>query len=550
MIRMPLAETYDVVVLGSGIAGLAAALAARESGLEPVLIEKAQQLGGTTSDSYGLIWIGNNHLMRAEGETDRREDIVDYMTFLGGGELDETRMLALVDHSPEVLVFFERCGIPFRLTHGIVDHYFGVARGARGAGRTVEAGLISGLTLGPWRDKVRTPKDAPYFVTAEEQTAWGGINRFSTWDKDEVANRRAKDIRGKGVSLVSHFVKALADRHVPMVLGGNVHGLLVRDGGVRGVTLADGREIAARSGVVIATGGYEWSADLMRDFDPIPGLEPLSPETMTGDGLIMGAEIGAAIRRIQNNLNLMLGFWLQPDAPQAEPIKCMAGISEMCSPHTIVVNRKGERFADESYFQSVTPALRRFDTLSHSYPNLPCYLIFDSDYAANYAFAHLPIGAAIPQSVKRAGDIGALAHQLGIDAAGLARTIERFNGFAARGTDEDFHRGELQWRLAGGAKRRTSLGAIEKPPFYGLELHPSLGTSSAGLLTNEHAQVIHQRRYPIPGLYATGVAAARTELGAGYQAGLNLASAMTFSYLAIRHMLQARKPKDVKIKDA
>ena len=87
---MPLAETYDVVVLGSGIAGLAAALAARESGLEPVLIEKAQQLGGTTSESYGLIWIGNNHLMRAEGETDRREDIVDYMTFLGGGELDES----------------------------------------------------------------------------------------------------------------------------------------------------------------------------------------------------------------------------------------------------------------------------------------------------------------------------------------------------------------------------------------------------------------------------------------------------------------------------
>ena len=133
------------------------------------------------------------------------------------------------------------------------------------------------MTLGAWRDKVRTPKDAPYFVTAEEQTAWGGINRFSTWDKDEVANRRAKDIRGKGVGLVSHFVKALSDRGVPLVLGGKVQGLLVRDGSVRGVTMTDGKEIAARSGVVIATGGYEWNADLMRDFDPIPGFEPLSP---------------------------------------------------------------------------------------------------------------------------------------------------------------------------------------------------------------------------------------------------------------------------------
>jgi 3-oxosteroid 1-dehydrogenase len=275
---------------------------------------------------------------------------------------------------------------------------------------------------------------------------------------------------------------------------------------------------------------------LMRDFDPLPGLMPLSPESLTGDGFVMGAEIGAAIRRIQNNLNVMLGFWLVPDAANAEPIKCMAGISEMCSPHTIVVNREGERFADESYFQSVTPELRRFDTLSHSYSNLPCYLIFDAQYAGHYAFAHLPIGAAIPQSVARAAEIAALARQLGIDADGLVRTVERFNGFVARGADADFHRGELQWRLAAGSKRQNRLGAIAQPPFYGLELHPSLGTSSAGLLTNAHAQVIHQRRHPIPGLYATGVVAARTELGAGYQAGLNLASAMTFSYLAVQHM--------------
>jgi 3-oxosteroid 1-dehydrogenase len=538
---MSLADTYDVVVIGSGIAGLAAALSAREKGLVPALIEKADKLGGTTTDSYGLIWVGNNHLMRAAGETDSRKDIIEYMKFLGGGELDESRMTTLVDRSPEAILFFERCGIPFRLIRSIVDHYFGVAGGARATGRTIEAGLISGFELGTWRDKVRTPKDAPYFVTAEEQTAWGGINRFSTWDPQTVAERRASDMRGKGVGLVSHFVKALVDRDVTIAFNTAVHGLAMRNGRVCGVTLSDGREIAARAGVVIATGGYEWNADLMRDFDPLPGLEPLSPESLTGDGFVMAAEIGAAIRRTQNNLNLMLGFWLQPDDANAAPIKCMAGISEMCSPHTIVVNRKGERFADESYFQSVTPALRRFDTLTHSYPNMPCYLIFDEQYARNYAFAHLPTGAPIPQSVTRAANIVSLARQLSVDADGLAGTVERFNGFVAGGTDEDFHRGELKWGLAAGAKRGNKLGTIAQPPFYGLELHPSLGTSSAGLLTNEHAQVIHQRRHPIPSLYATGVVAARTELGAGYQAGLNLASAMTFSYLAIHHMLSSSR---------
>jgi 3-oxosteroid 1-dehydrogenase len=535
---MPASQSHDVVVLGSGIAGLAAALAAHEAGLRPVLLEKADVLGGTTSDSYGLVWIGDNHLLRAAGESDRREDIVAYMRFLGGGELDDDRMAALVDHSPAVLRFFAACGIPFRLVRGLVDHYYGVAEGAREGGRTVEAELVSGLDLGPWRDKVRVPPDAPCFVTAEEQTAWGGINNHSRWDQTLVAERRAKDIRGKGVGLVTHFVKALLARGVPLLTDQTVRRLLVEHGRVCGVETADG-EMRAAKGAIIATGGYEWNADLMRDFDPLPGLQPLSPASLTGDGLILAGEIGAAIRRIQNNLNLMLGFTLVPDEPGRAPIACMAGISEMCSPHTIVVNRAGGRFADESYFQSVVPALRRFDTLTHAYVNLPCWLIFDAQYAANYALAHLPAGSKIPRSVARADDLPTLAATLGIDSEGLGRTVTRFNEFARNGIDEDFHRGERKWRLATsppGRRANGRLGSIAQPPFYGLELHPSLGTSSAGLLTNRHAQVLHQRRYPIPGLYASGVAAARTELGAGYQAGLNLASAMTFSWLAVQHM--------------
>jgi 3-oxosteroid 1-dehydrogenase len=371
------AGPYDVIVLGSGIAGLAAGLAAHENGLRPVLIEKADQLGGTTADSYGLIWAGGNHLMRQAGESDTRDEIIRYMTFLGGGELCEARMLALVDRSPEAIEFFESCGIPFRLTGGIVDHYLGVATGARGSGRTLEAELISGFELGAWRDNVRTPKHAPYFVTAEEQYAWGGINRYCTWDQDLVRNRRERDMRGKGVGLVTHFVKELLARDVPIYLGAKVDGLVLERGQVTGVRMADDALLSARKGVVLATGGYEWNKDLMRDFDLIPGLRPLSPPSSTGDGLIMGAEIGAAIRRVQNNLSVMLGYYLVPDEPGREPIQCTAGISEMCSPHTVVVNKAGKRFADESYFQSVVPELRKFDTLKHDYANLPCFLIFD-----------------------------------------------------------------------------------------------------------------------------------------------------------------------------
>jgi 3-oxosteroid 1-dehydrogenase len=150
----------------------------------------------------------------------------------------------------------------------------------------------------------------------------------------------------------------------------------------------------------------------------------------------------------------------------------------------------------------------------------------------------------VPRSVARADTIPELAARLGIDAEGLESTVARFNRFVTDGVDQDFGRGAKRWRLADrSAEQRKnpslknpSLGALTRPPFYGLELRPSLGTSSAGLLADANGQVLHQRRHPIPGLYASGVVAVRNELGAGYQAGLNLASAMTFSYLAARHM--------------
>src|SRR5258707_1666072 len=117
---MPQVETFDVIVLGSGIAGLAAALAAHQHGLRPLLIEKADLIGGTTSDSYGLIWVGGNHLMRRAGEIDPREDIIRYMTFLGGGALSQDCVLGLVDLSPDVVAYYATFAIPVRIMGAVV----------------------------------------------------------------------------------------------------------------------------------------------------------------------------------------------------------------------------------------------------------------------------------------------------------------------------------------------------------------------------------------------------------------------------------------------
>jgi hypothetical protein len=208
----------------------------------------------------------------------------------------------------------------------------------------------------------------------------------------------------------------------------------------------------------------------------------------------------------------------------------------------MVVNKYGHRFADETFFQGIVPALRHFDPVKHEYPNLPSFLIFDSQYLKNYSFANQPVGSEVPSTVPRANTLPELADKLGIDPKALAETSARFNSFAQSGVDPDFRRGENQWKLASAKAPRggnASLGAIEEPPFYGVELHPT-GSASVGLLANRNGQVIHQRRHTIPGLYASGNVAATTEHGVGYQAGLSLASSMTFSYLAVRHMVASR----------
>jgi hypothetical protein len=135
-------------------------------GAAPARAGKPATLGGGTVGSYGLIWVGHNHL--AEGEPDTREEVVAYLRWLGGGSLDEARVTAFVDRAPEALRFSERCGVRFRI-RGLTDHYYGTAPGARATGRSIEAELISGYDLGDWRECVAAPEDAPCYPM--QQTA-------------------------------------------------------------------------------------------------------------------------------------------------------------------------------------------------------------------------------------------------------------------------------------------------------------------------------------------------------------------------------------------
>jgi 3-oxosteroid 1-dehydrogenase len=537
-------ESYDLVVVGTGIAGVATALAATAAGLRPLLIEKGDKLGGGTAFSMGGIWIGCNHLMLAAGYKDTREDVLAYMRFIAGEEADEARLVAYVDRGPEALKFFEDCGVRFRISRGLTDHYFGVAPGSVSEGRCLNTDFIAATELGEWQDSILAPRDTPIEVNSEELFAWGGIANINNWPQDVLAERRTRKVRTRGVGVITHFVKQLLARGVPIKGNTCALGLTCENGRVTGVVTDKGRFGATR-GVMLACGAYESNPAMAQSYEGLPGFLSMFPPTVDGDGMVMGAELGAQIRTIRNNLAVFLGFNIPGRHAGEEPLFRIVGISEMFCPHTIVVNGAGARFADETYFQNMVPALRQYDVKKHRHANLPCYLIFDQQYVDGFSFIDAPRGSEVPPWVARANSIEALAGKLAIDAAGLAATVARFNGFARRGVDEDFRRGEAAWCLAKkdvwkptrADERYVSptLGTLRIPPFYGVELHPSV-FASAGLVANASAQVINQRGAPIPGLYAAGNNAAHTEYGVGYQAGFSLGSGMTFGYLAARHM--------------
>jgi 3-oxosteroid 1-dehydrogenase len=535
-------DEVDVVVVGSGISGLAAALSAARLGLETLLVEKADRLGGGTTYSYGLLWAGGTRAAVEAGVRDDPEDVLRYLRFVASGAQDEDRLRAYVEHSAAALDAYAAAGIEFRLVRGLTDHYYGTAPGATAFGRTLEVPLIAGDRLGAWQHRIELPPPgSEYRLTAEELVSWGGMNSASSWDQDLMRKRADADLRGLGVGLVSTFVAALLECGAGIRTGVGADRLVVRDGRVGGVELVDGTRLGARRGVVLAAGGYESNPRLTDNYEALPGYLSMYTSALAGDALVMATEQGAAVRYIHNTLQVMLGLRVPVPDPPGWVFR-LAGIIELCSPHTLVVNHAGQRFANEAHFQYMAPKLREFDVGSRQYVNLPCHLVFDSRYAERFSFAGRPAGSPLPDWVARADSIAGLAHQLGVDAAGLVRTVSRFNGFAESGVDSDFGRGAQKWSLAAPDRRSSGpnpmLGPVGEPPFYGVQLHPS-SSSSAGLDTDEHARVRHVRGHPMPGLYATGGTAAHTEYGTGYQHGLSLMSGLVFGHLAAQHLLTA-----------
>jgi len=333
------------------------------------------------------------------------------------------------------------------------------------------------------------------------------------------------------------------DRAIPAYVDAPVRALVTEAGGVVGVVAArEGREfrVRARRGVVLGVGGYEHNRELARQFEAMPDWNSACPPYLHGDHLVMAGELGAALAAVPpTDLAMFYGYHIPGEESDGQPLYRSSW--ECGCPHALWVNRAGQRFCDESFYKDYQPRLRLWDGQRQTMPNLPPFLIFDQSYRDRYPLGSFMPGQPLPPELAVQADTPrALAQQLGIDADGLERTLARFNEFARKGEDPDFRKGSRPWsvRLTGDQSyKNPCLGPVEKPPFYGVRLVPvSVGINSHGLRTNESAQVMHVRGRPIGGLYAVGNSAALLDMGGGYQSGTSNMRAITWGYVAGRHL--------------
>ena len=538
--------TVDVVAVGSGLGGLAAAIVAHDGGKKAVVLEKAPKLGGVCAYSGGEVFVPNNHLQEGAGIRDSREEGLRYLQFLAGGYADPELQAALLDTGRVAAQYFqEKAGVKWKIIKGFPDYHYPKAPGTAAAGRYLEVELFKGEALGEWQKKTYLSPHMPNGIDHDELFAWGGFVNVLKWDFGLMGKRYKQDFRGFGPGMMAYFVKAaMIDRGIPAYVDTPVRELVVENGVVVGVRAEkNGKDffVRAKKGVVIATGGYDWNPEVARYFEQLPEWNSMVQPSVSGDNLVLGGDVGAAMAAVPaNNLGLFFGYQIPGEEQDGKPL--WRGSWEGGFPHAIWVNKAGKRFGDESFYRDYLPKTRAWDGVTQTQPNFPPFLIFDSNYKSKYPLGTFMPGQDIPEElVAKADTLEALAAKLGIDGSALEETVRRFNGFCEAGVDTDFDRGTYPWAamMTGDRERKNpNLGPLDKAPYYGLKLGvASVGINAAGLKTNVHAQVMHVRNRPIEGLYAAGNAAAPLDIGAGYQSGLSNLRGMVGGYAAAKHIL-------------
>lgn len=540
-------DSYDLVVLGSGAAGMTAALTAAEHGASVLVVEKGEKLGGTSAWSGGQIWIPCNPHQKAFGKEDSREKALTYLASMSNGMIDPDMAEAYVDGGVEMVAFLEaRTPVQFMVVPHFPDYHPEQPGAADRGGRTLECAVYPYGELGEWRDRVEvSPYYWPHvhFTVGETSLAQAVPDPLPP----EEAKRRAdNDERGLGHALVGRLLRGCLDRGIEFVLGTGGKDLRMQNGAISGVELDDGTVIATPN-VVLATGGFEHNEAFKTAFLRGPLTSPVSIRTNTGDGLRMAMKAGAMLSAMRE------AWWMPVVEAPINPMGRTLFTGERTLPGSIMVNRTGKRFTNEAAnYNAFGAAFHVQDLNSCSWANLPAWCLFNQAFFDKWGFVEAQIiGLAdasaqkkVPADwVARGDTLDELAAKLGIPQGALDATVARWNAMVDNGRDEDFGRGDSYYDLYWGdpdhkGRKEATLGKLEGGPWYAAEVKSGALGTKGGPKTDTLGRVIDLDGKPIGGLYAAGNAMG-SMMGMTYGGGGGtLGPGMVFGYLAGRHAAQ------------
>lgn len=531
----------DVVVLGSGGAGLTAALTAAVAGASVEVYEKASTVGGTTAVSGGIVWIPA-HNRSPDGEL-TPADALRYLRAQSLGSMDDELVETFVRTGPAMLDFIEaHSGLQFEIATGFPDYRPELPGGQPAGGRSLSAAPFDLAQLGEWATRITSfPAD------------WSnvGFDAETRARLHAAIDERTSHLCVAGTALIAGLLKGLLDAGVTPHTNARAESLIADDGEVTGVRVAlpDGTiSVRARHGVILGTGGFEWDPALTQAFLRGPMHGAVSPPNNTGDGLRMAMEQGADLA------NMGEAWWvpivqIPGDTIEGKPRSRSVRL-ERTRPRSIIVNSAGRRFVNEACdYNSMAGAFHYLDPRG-GYVNDRGWMVFDSIHLQRYGFLGIEPGQPVPDWFCESADLAELAAKTGIDADGLAHTVESWNRHVAAGADPDFGRGSSAYDGYWGDDSATTpagktLGPIDTAPFYAVPVSIGAMGTKGGPRTDHDARVLHVGGEPIPGLFAAGNAMGGVTGRAYGGAGGTLGPAMVFGYRA-GHAAATGKSVDLK----
>jgi 3-oxosteroid 1-dehydrogenase len=556
-------HVVDVLIIGSGGGGMAAALTAHASGLDALVVEKSSYFGGSTALSGGGIWVPGAPAQRREGYSPDPESVVEYLVKITDGLVSEARIRQYVESAPKMLEFFEQLSgwFEFVWKPGYADYYPELPGGSE-LGSTINVPPIDLRKLGPDEQTMLKPlalaprgiwlgpKELRTFYRIRQSWAGKGVLLKLIW---RMVKARAFDERmaAIGQSLTARLRLAMRESGIPLWLDAPMTELLTdANGSVTGAVLErDGvkQRIGARRGVILASGGFDHDLAWRKEQLPVVDQDwSFGNPAAMGDGIRAGQKIGGAT-------DLLDEAWWFP-AIQWPDGRMQFMLNERMMPAQFIVNGEGKRFINEAApYMDFGHAM--IDGQKSGVTHIPCWLITDHRSWNRYVVGgHLPIpkipGAPVPTGrkvpsawlesgvVKAATSWDDMATKIGVPAAELRATAARFNELARKGHDDDFDRGDSVYDNYYGDPTlpNPNLYPLGDPPYYAFRIVlGDLGTSG-GLLTDEYARVLRSDGTIVPGLYAVGNTSAPV-MGRSYAgAGATIGPAMTFGFVAAKHL--------------